>query len=206
MSCQSRRARIIFIMMVLLPFLPALSLAQNKDGSAEIGLAYTFDHFDSQTGLSYRVAPSIMVGYNFTKRHGAELEYTSLTATPRQGESFSVDVDILRLGYLFNAYPKPKVVSFFRFGAGIFSLNPEDHKKGPSRLEEGKTSSMIYSGGGLRWFIRPKIGIRLAASIDFVNSGRGFINGDVQAAGDLGFVFLMGGHEPVEKPTEDKKP
>ena len=196
----SRSVRTALIVAVFL-FLPAMALAQNKDGSAELGIAYTFNHFDTQTALSYRVSPSIMLGYNFTKRHGGELVFTSSTATPRKGESFQVDVDVVRVGYIFNAYPKPKVVSFFRFGFGAFVLSPEDHTSGPTRLEEGKSSFMIYSGGGFRWFVSSKVGIRLAASLDFIDASKGFANADVQATGDLGVVFLMGGHEPTEKPA-----
>jgi len=201
MSPLSRSVRTALMVAVLL-LIPAMAQAQNKDGSAEVGLAYTFTHFDTQTSLAYRVSPSIMLGYNFTKRHGGELVFTSTTATPRKGESFQVDVDVVRVGYIFNAYPKPKIVSFFRFGFGAFVLSPEAHTSGPARLEEGKSSFMIYSGGGFRWFLSPKIGIRLAGSLDFVDSGKGFANSDVQAAGDLGVVFLMGGHEPAEKPAE----
>src|SRR5215475_2987612 len=82
MWCLSRFARLAAIAAVVV-LAPALAQAQNKDGSAEIGIAETFTHFDTQTSLAYRVSPSIMIGYNFTKRHGGELVYESATATPR---------------------------------------------------------------------------------------------------------------------------
>ena len=198
------------VTLAALLLLPAMTLAVTKDHSAEIGLAYTFTHFDTQTTLEYRVSPTVMVGYNFTKRHGVEVEFTSTTATTRKGPSFHVDVDTLRAGYVFNAFPKPKVVSFFRLGLGVWSIDPEPHKAGgsASRLDEGDTSVMLYSGGGFRFFITDRVAIRVAGSVDYIDAGNGLNHGDIQGSGDLGFVFMMGGREPAEKPAaeEEKKP
>lgn len=205
MSRHSRFARSAALFGVLL-ITPALALAQNRERSAEVGLAATFTHFDTQTGLGNRVSPSVLVGYNFTKRHGAELVFNSQTATPRAGDSFRIDVDTLRLGYLFNAYPKEKIVSFFRLGLGWWNIDPEPHSAGSSQLEEGDTAFMLYSGGGVRWFVTPRVGIRLAATVDFIDRGSNYAHPDIQATGDLGVVFVLGGREPTEKPEEPEKP
>src|SRR5262245_18677117 len=96
----------------LLALVPAAALAENKDGSIEVGLFATWLRFDPQSELDSRFAPSFLVAYNFTKRHGAEVIFTSATATPDAGASFPVDLDIMRIGYTYNAYPREKMVSF----------------------------------------------------------------------------------------------
>ena len=210
------------VCITLLALLPTALLAQNKDGSIEVGLFTTWVRFDPQSDLDSRFAPSLLVAYNFTKRHGGEIVFTSFTATPNQGDSFPVDMDIVRLGYTFNAYPREKMVSFFRIGVGVNRYDPEDHPEASERLEDPKTDPMIYSGGGLRYFLKPWMAIRLAASVDFIDSGNGFPNADVQATGDLGLSFLFGGREEAapqdeapsngtappsgDKPSEEKPP
>ena len=201
MRCLTRFARPA-VMFAALLLLPALALAQNKERSVELGLMYTFTHFDSQTGLAFKTSPTILVGYNHTKRHGLELMFNSMTATPRTGDSFLVDIDTLRLGYTFNAYPKPKVVSCFRIGAGVWVIAPESHVGGPDRLEDGDSNLLVYTGGAFRWYFHPRVGIRMGASIDFIDAGQGFTHPDVQATGDFGVVFLMGGREETEKSSE----
>jgi len=195
------------VTLAALSLLPALALAETKGHSAEVGIAYTFTHFDTQTDLEYRLSPSIMAGYNFTKRHGAEVVFNSTTATPRKGDPLKVDVDVLRIGYVFNAQSKPKIVSFFRLGLGIWSIDPEPSPNPPPRLEEGDTSPMIYTGGGFRFFMTERLAIRVAGSFDYIDAGNGLAHGDVQATADLGFTFTMGGRESVEAPpSEPAKP
>ncbi|MGH9868454.1 MAG: hypothetical protein ACREAA_09870 [Candidatus Polarisedimenticolia bacterium] len=207
----------------LLALVPTALHAENKDGSFEVGLFTTWVRFDPQSDLDSRFAPSLLVAYNFTKRHGGEMVFTSVTATPDQGTSFPVDVDIVRLGYTYNAYPREKMVSFFRLGVGVQRIDPEENADASERLEDDTTDPMIYSGGGLRYFIKPWLAVRLAASVDFIDAGNGFPNADIQATGDLGLSFLMGGREAAppadeeapsngttppsdEKPPEEKPP
>jgi hypothetical protein len=190
------------LLCTVVALLPALLFAENKSGSVEVGGLLTFIRFDSQTELSSRFAPSLVVGYNFTKRHGAEFLLTSTTATPRTGPSIATDIDMLRVGYTFNAYPREKMVSFFRLGLGIWKIDPEENPEASDRLSESDSDLMIYSGGGVRFFIKPRLAIRLAGTVDFIDVGDGFSNPDVQATGELGVSFLLGGHEDVPKPDE----
>jgi hypothetical protein len=186
-----------------LTLLPAAALAENKRGSVELGALTSYVRFDSQTQIDSRFAPSVLVGYNFTRRHGAELMFTSLTATPDSGRSFKIDVDIFRLGYTFNAYPREKMVSFFRLGAGVWKLDPEEHPAASEALAESDSNPLIYSGGGIRYFFKPWLAARLAGTVDFIDSGDGFANAEVQATGELGVSFLLGGREEAPKPDEE---
>ena len=190
----------------LLALVPTALLAENKEGSFELGLFTTWVRFDPQSDLDSRFATTFLVGYNFTKRHGGELVFTSTTATPDGGASFPVDVDMMRLGYTYNAYPKEKMVGFFRMGVGVWKIDPEEHPDAPERLEDSQSEPMIYSGGGLRYFFKPWLALRIAATVDFIDSGSGFPNADVQATGDLGVSFLLGGRETAAKPDETAPP
>jgi hypothetical protein len=199
---QWSRIRKTLLCTPLMALLPAAALAQNKEHSIEVGIFTSFLHFDSQAELDTRFAPTVLVGYNFTKKHGGEFLWTDTTATPDQGDSFPVDVTIIRFGYTYNAYPKEKIVSFFRLGAGIFKLDPEENAAAPERLESSENNPMIYSGGGIRLFIKPWIAVRVAGSVDFIDAGDGFANADVQGTADFGLSFVFGGRESVEKPEE----
>ena len=192
------------VALVALALVPTLTLAANKHHSVEFGGAYTFIRFDSGSPLDGRFAPSLILGYNFTKRHGAELLYTSTTATPNTGPSVGTDVDILRLGYTFNAYPREKLVSFFRAGLGIMALDPQEDPRVPEQDKDTRT--MMYSGGGVRMFITERFAIRLAGTIEAIETGNGLLSGDVQATGELGAVFIIGGSEPAEKKEPEEPP
>lgn len=192
------------VALVALALVPTLTLAANKHHSVEFGGAYTFIRFDPDGSLDARSAPSLILGYNFTKRHGAELLFTSTTATPDTGPSVGVDVDILRLGYTFNAYPREKLVSFFRAGLGVMALDPQEDPSVPE--QEKDTRAMMYSGGGVRMFITERFAIRLAGTIEAIETGNGLLSGDVQATGELGAVFIIGGSEPAEKKAPEEPP
>src|SRR5262245_43668127 len=125
MPRTARRLAALALAMVSLSAWPAA--AQNKDGSIELSLMESWVRFDGDSVLDDKIMPSFLVHYNFTKRHGAELQYTTGTATPDRGDSIDVDVNILRTGYVFNAYPTQKTVSFFRIGMGLWEQSPEDH-------------------------------------------------------------------------------
>lgn len=194
------------LLCTVVTLLPAAAFAENKAGSWELGLLSSFVRFDSQSELDSRFAPSLLVGYNFTKRHGAELMFTSTTATPNAGPSIATDVDILRLGYTFNASPRPKLGSFFRIGLGVWKIDPEDNPDASERLAESDSNPVIYSGGGIRYFFKPWLAGRLAGTVDFIDAGDGFANADVQATGEIGVSFLLGGHEEAAKPEEAEPP
>jgi hypothetical protein len=189
-----------------LTLLPAVALAENKRGSVEVGVLTSFVRFDSQSELDGRFAPSLLVGYNFTRKHGAEFMFTSTTATPNAGPSIATDIDIIRLGYVYNAFPREKMVSFFRLGAGIWKIDPEDHPDATERLAESDSNPMIYSGGGIRYFFKPWLAGRLAGTVDFIDGGDGFANADVQATGEVGVSFLFGGREEAPEPDEAAPP
>ncbi|HET9480351.1 MAG TPA: outer membrane beta-barrel protein [Candidatus Polarisedimenticolia bacterium] len=176
--------------------------AQTKPGTFEIGAAATFVRFDTQAGIDSRFVPSFILGYYFTQRHGAELIFTTGSATPDKDPVIGIDFDIIRAGYTYNAYPKDKWSSFFRAGLGVLKLDPEPHPMSPERLEDSDDQYMVYSGGGARYHLGQRYAIRIAATVDFIDAGQGILNADLQATGELGFVFLLGGREPGSKPDE----
>jgi len=104
---------------------------------------------------------------------------------------------VLHLGYTFNAYPREKVVSFFRFGAGVWAVDPVDPPatRVPSTLRENDTHYLVYSGGGFRYFLRDNLALRFAATVDFVQTSPGIANNEVEASGEIGVTFLLGGKE-----------
>jgi len=205
MSSLWRLARPAAVLAVL-AVLTTTSFAQNKDGSAEIGLSYSYIRFDEQSEIDDRIVPTAMVGYNFTKRHGGEIVFSSSTATPERGPSFPVDVDILRVGYTFNAYPKQRAVSFFRIGTGVYVVNPAEHPQASSRLDHSETKWMLYTGGGIKFFFNESLALRFSLTADLADAGAGAAHPDVHAAGDIGLVVVIGGREPEEKPAEEPVP
>jgi hypothetical protein len=211
MSLASRSARLT-LALVMMAFLPGLArAAEIKAHSFELSVLPTFIRFDSQSGLNNKIAYSYLLGYNFTPRHGGELLYTSTTAKPDTGRSFPTDVEMIRAGYIFNAQPKQHSTSFFRVGVGRWKIDPQDLPPNPpSRLAEPHTGTMIYSGGGWRVQIWRFLSFRISGTIDLVDYGDGFLKADVQATGEAGLVFLIGGRSaseapPAPAPGTDKK-
>ncbi len=185
------------VALAILTALPVASWAETKAHSLEIGGALIWTRVDPDADFQSHFNPRMILGYNFTKRHGMELLYDSFNATPDTGPSFPVNVNVLRLGYTFNAYPKEKFVSFFRFGAGSWALNPVDPPASgvPSGLQENVSHFLVYSGGGFRYFVRDNLALRFSATIDFVQTTPGIANNEVEATGAIGVTFLLGGKE-----------
>ena len=186
------------VALAIVTLLPAAALAENKAHSFEIGGALSWVRPDPDADLSNHFAPRMILGYNFTRRHGVEVLYDSFNATPDRGPSFPININVLRLGYTFNAYPKEKIVSFFRFGAGLWAVDPVDPPSTagvPSTLRENDTNYLFYSGGGFRYFLRDNLALRFAATIDFVQTTPGIANNEVEATGEIGVTFLLGGKE-----------
>ena len=201
------RPAVVALILVLLP----VSLrAENMKHSFELGAGFNFLHFDGQTNLSSTIGPSLLLGFNITKRHGVELGGTLLTATPADGASFLVDVGVLRAGYTYNAYPRSKMVSFFRIGVGRFAIDPERDPDAGKTLQDNDARLMVYTGGGLRYFIKDWMGIRVSATFDAIDTGNGIGHLATQASGELGVIFLLGGKEaeaePAEQPADTEKP
>lgn len=193
------RAVRLAVALAVLAILPSFALAANKAHSFEIGGAFTFVRFDTQMELSSRIAPSLILGYNFTKRHGGEMVYTSTKATPDNSDHFDVDVDIIRLGYTFNSYPRENMTSAFRFGVGMVRTDPDPAVNPSNPLSGRDTNPFIYTGGTYRYFFSDRIAMRLAATIDLISRQGGLANGDVEATGELGLVFMLGGTDEVSE-------
>lgn len=208
MPSPKRSARLVVILGALV-MLPHPTLAEHRARSVEVGATYTFLRFDSQSGLANRFAPSLIVNYNFNIRHGAELEYTSTTATADAGPGLGADVDMVRLGYTFTAKRRPKLSPFLRAGIGFWSVDPEMTTGPPGPFEEPEDNFMIYGGGGVRLFLNDRLALRFAATVDLIERGNGLLNGDVQASGDFGLIFYIGGSgdsasapEPIDASEE----
>ncbi len=209
MSASTYR-RLLAVAFTVWVLLSSPAQAQNEDGSFELGAAFSYILFDDNTVLDKDFTGSVSLGYNFTKRHMGEIQFTAGTASTDRGAALEVDYDILRIGYVYNAFPTEKRVSFFRAGAGIQSIQPEEFTGSGSisdRLKEDSDDLVIYAGGGIRWFLNQRFAIRLAGSLDFVDAGEDGITGpDIQATADLGVSFLLGGGAqpaPAEPETDD---
>ncbi len=192
------------------------ALAQTKARTWELGGTITFTNTDSQTTVQNGFSPSLLVGYTFTPRHGAEVVLTRWSASEDKGPALDLVVSVLRLGYTYNAYPREKVISFFRFGAGFYDLDVEeleDLTDVPERLQEDESHVIVYGGGGVRFFLNNWLAVRAAGAIEAINSGNGISNSDVQGTGDLGLVIFLGGRDVTapeerseEPPAEETKP
>jgi len=196
------------VVAVLVSF-PALAHAEIKERSFELGLAAGYIHFDTQSGLTSDTAPTAVLGYFFTSKHGAEVLYTHLKANGEMRPFVHTDVDMWRLGYTYNTSHREKVGSFFRFGFGRWAIDPENVQGASERLQSGDRNMMIYTGGGFRFRLTEMIGLRVAATVDFIDAFNGILNADVQATGEVGVSFLLGGREsspePAEAPKEEQK-
>ncbi|HET6372870.1 MAG TPA: outer membrane beta-barrel protein [Candidatus Polarisedimenticolia bacterium] len=203
----SRSHRLVLPLAALL-LAPALCFGQNKDRSYEVGATFTFTRFDVQSNMQNDISGSLLFGYNFTKRHGGEIVFTTggQADAEKSKTAFKVDYDVLRLGYTYNAYPREKTVTFFRAGIGMMSFDPGDNIGAPERLQSSDNNFMVYGGAGIRWFITHRLAIRVAATADFIDAFNGILNPDINATGDLGVIFLIGGREPGEKPAEEAPP
>jgi len=205
MPSMNRLARPALVVLVLM-LVPASLRAENMKHSLELGAGFNFVRFDGETALDYTFGPSVLAGFNLTKRHGVELGLTLLTATPDQGASFDTTVSILRAGYTYNAYPRSKMVSFFRIGLGRFAIDPERDPDAGKALQHNDANLMVYAGGGLRYFFNEWVGMRLSATFDAINTGNGIGHLGTQASGELGVIFLLGGKETEEPATEPPPP
>lgn len=183
------------------------SLAENDDGTWEVGGFVSFVRFDPDSLVESAFAPSVLVGYNFSKTHGGEFLFTPASSSAEKGPAVDLDVDIFRLGYTFNSYPKERRVSFFRAGFGLFKIDaPEVTSDTPDDLEDPGDDFFFYGGGGYRWFINRKLAVRLAGSIDFIEGDDGFKNAWIQGTMDIGIVYLFGTRDvrPLSAPLEDE--
>ena len=172
----SRHCLIRLALVVLaLSLLPSAAGAETKARSFELGAFYTYVHFDGETQLQYRWTPSLLVGYNFTKKHGVEVMGTMGTATPWLGSSFTTDFSIFRLGYVRNFSPKEKITSLFRMGVGRWASNPEhvSPREDPNGVEipldleaplNNDQHFLFYLGGGVRVLIKDWNALRLAGT------------------------------------------
>ncbi len=201
MPPSTRCLRLVVILAVLVS-LPALAHTEIKERSFELGLAAGFIHFDTQSVLTSDTAPTALVGYFFTKRHGAELLYTHLHANGETAPFVHTDVDMWRLGYTYNTSHREKLGSFFRFGFGRWAIDPENVHGASERLQSGDRNMMIYSGGGFRFRVTEMIGVRVAATVDFIDAFNGILNADLQATGEVGVTILLGGRESSPEPAE----
>lgn len=190
---SAKQARTLLIATFLL-IAPSMAHAENRKNSIEFGGLWTFVRFDTNAGLESDFSPTAQLGFHFTKRHAAELSLTTGTATADFG-GFKVDVDILRAGYTYNAYPRERFVSFFRSGIGMMSLHPEEDPDASSRLDSADHQIMFYGGAGLRIFFNDTIAFRIDGTIDFIDGGEGFAHADVQASGGVGVVIVLGGSD-----------
>jgi len=196
---SAQQARTLLIATFLL-IAPSMLHAENRKNAIEFGGLWTFVRFDSNAGIESEFAPTAQLGFHFTRRHAAELSLTTSTATADSG-GFKIDVDILRAGYTYNAYPRERFVSFFRAGVGMMSLHPEDDPDASSRLNSSDHQLMAYGGAGLRIFFNDMIAFRIDGTVDFVESGDGFAHADVQATGGMGIVVVLGGTDETPAPT-----
>jgi hypothetical protein len=188
---SAKQARTLLIAISLL-IVPSLTSAENRKSSIEFAGLWSFIRYDSNAGLDADFAPTAQLGFHFTKRHAAELSLTTTTSSAEQG-GFNVDVDILRAGYTYNAYPRERVVSFFRSGIGMMALHPEDDPDPSVRLESPDHQIMVYGGAGVRFFFNDTIALRLDGTIDFIDGPDGFAHADIQATGSVGVAFVLGG-------------
>lgn len=209
MPSISRFARPAVVALILV-LLPASLRAENMKHSFELGGGFNYLHFDGQTSLDYTIGHYLLAGFNLTKRHGVELGVTMVTATPVEGSSFDTQVSVLRAGYTYNAYPRKKIVSFFRLGVGRFAIDPDRDPDAGSALESNDARFMLYTGGGVRFFITDWMGVRVSATWDVIDTGEGIGHLATQGSAELGMTFLIGGKEaeaePAEPPPAEEKP
>jgi len=195
---SAKQARALLIAMSLL-IVPSLALAENRRNSVEFGGLWTFIRFDSNSKIDSETAPTAQLGFHFTKRHAAELSLTTGAASADVG-GFKIDVDILRAGYTYNAYPRERIVSFFRAGIGVMSLHPEPDPEAPDRLQDDDNQLMAYGGAGIRFFFNDTIALRIDGTVDFLDGGEGFAHADVQAAAGIGVIMVLGGTDESPAP------
>lgn len=187
----------VLVVLAIVAMLPTTASAANKEGSIEIGGNISFINIDPAIFVNNDFTSTLLMGYNFTKRHGIEATYSSFEGRPLSGDPFPIDVDIFRFGYTYNAYPREKIVSFLRAGVGTWIIHPEKSANAPDPLQQSDHRPLIYAGGGVRLFINDTIAIRIDGSIDAIDRD-GFFTPDINGTAGVGVVFLLGGHEPVD--------
>ncbi len=182
------------------------SVAQNDQGTLEVGGFASFVRFDPDSDIDPSIAPTVLVGYNFSKRHAGEISFTAVGSSAADGPAVDVDADIIRAGYTFNTYPKEKRVAFFRAGIGLLQLDVSEAPGTPDNLEDPDDEVFFYGGGGYRWFINRKWAVRLAGTLDFLEGDDGYKDVQIQGTMDLGVVYLFGTRDvkPLTEPLEEE--
>ena len=180
----------------LVLIMPSLLQAENRRHSMELGGTMNFHRFDSDAGIESEYGPTAIAGFNFTKRHGIEATYATFTGAS-DDVPFEVNVDIITLGYTFNAYPRERIVSFFRSGVGMMVVDAKSDKPEASQIDSDGRNPLLYGGAGIRFFVNDNVAIRLDAALLFVEIEDGFVKPDVHGTIGLGAVVLIGGSDPA---------
>lgn len=198
-----RRFARLTLVVLLLSALCTAARAETKAYDFEVGGMYSFVRFDGSTSLTYRFAPSLLFGYNFTRRHGLEAIGTVGRSTPDGGNSYVTDFSIFRVGYTANIYPREKITSLFRMGVGRWATDPTRERDAIKAHAENEQHFFFYMGGGVRFHIKEWLAIRLDGSLDVINRSGGLGKSDTQAVGDFGVVFFLGEKQPPAEPAEE---
>lgn len=185
------------LLLLLAAAAPAHLNAQSERGQVEAGFDLAYVDVDQQ-GLSSGASAGARLGISVTRAWQIELDYDRIETEVDVPGGEDVSLDSIALAALFNfPHSSGKRVPFLRFGAGTVREN-EDF------LDAGSVEG-IHLGGGLRFFPRPRFGVRF--QVGFFSSGDdgdfgGAFGGDhIDFNTGIGLTWRLGGGSaaaPVE--------
>lgn len=184
-----RRTILAFVAALLLTAVPVLADGGEK-GDWEFGIYGGYGWLDDYAQFHPKDdwLYGARGGYFFTSRWNLEVSLQRLSTKtdfdPGLGiTNDDVDLDSLRLNLLYNFRPGGEIRPFLTGGVGCEKLDA--HSFG-ERCEAG-----YNAGGGLRWFLTPKVDLRLDGRYVRTHVGDGLkeTEGNLEATAGIGFLI-----------------
>jgi opacity protein-like surface antigen len=176
------RKTLVLAVLAILVAATGTASAAWKENSFEVGLYLPYYSYDSDLRLDDDFGLGIRFGYKFGKGHEIEVGYdrvgTSFDAGPFG--DFDLDVNTLRVGYLYNWTKVKAVTPFVTGGLGSTDF---DFDQGGS-----ESDSNWFAGGGVRFYFSDDFNLRLEGDYQTINGDNDTANNLIVAAG-VGWSF-----------------
>jgi OOP family OmpA-OmpF porin len=175
-----------FMVIFIIVALASSSFGQIRQGAYSISPFVGTYSFEGNQSLENKPVYGLRIGYDFTKRLGAELVFDHV-ATKYTGATNKINTDVFnyRLEGLYHFMPENKLVPFIAVGVGGQNINYQSGVENKSRF----TADYGY---GIKYFVTDWFAFRL--DIRHVLAFSSIYN-NLECA--VGMSFLFGGAKPA---------
>ncbi len=185
---RCRFALVLPILVLAVALGMGAAFARDTEKQWEFGAYGVDSRFSNSSNLKSSVGYGLRFGYHVKANSEFELDYDSLSTDSTNLANVSYDVDKYVATYLRIFQPKgrQKMAPFVVFGLGRMGLDSQG---------TSENSTVYKTGGGLKYFISPRIGIRFDVLFWRWHGHGDLVSRDpfYSADADLGVTFLLGG-------------